>query len=84
MTDKQKKQIRGQAEYNAEPGPDEEKSRAQAVQRHRKIEIAIEKDHNPEEHNNDLVSMQFLSNGMIDKKKYDLHFELGEKKTMNY
>ena len=45
------------------------------------IETAIEKEHNPEEQKNDLVSMQFLSNGMINKKRYDLHFELGEKRN---
>ncbi len=45
------------------------------------IETAIEKDENPNEQNNDLTCMQFLSNGMVNKKKYDLHFELGEKRN---
>ena len=45
------------------------------------IETAIEKDENPNEQNNDLTCMQFLSNGMVNKKKYDLHFELGEQRN---
>ena len=45
------------------------------------IETAIEKDENPNDQNKDLTSMQFLSNGMVNKKKYDLHFELGEKRN---
>ena len=45
------------------------------------IETAIEKDENPNEQNNDLICMQFLSNGMVNKKKYDLHFELGEQRN---
>jgi len=45
------------------------------------IETAIEKDENPEEVNSDLTSLQFLTNGMINKKKYDLHFEFGKKRN---
>ena len=45
------------------------------------IETAIEKDANPNEQKNDLTCMQFLSNGMVNKKKYDLHFEMGEQRN---
>ena len=45
------------------------------------IETAIEKDENPNEQEADSVGLQFITNGMINKKKYDLHFELGEKRN---
>ena len=45
------------------------------------IETAIEKDQNPNEQENDSISLQFLTNGMVGKKKYDLHFELGEERN---
>jgi len=45
------------------------------------IETAIEKDENPEELNSDLTSLEFLTNGMINKKKYELHFEFGKKRN---
>jgi len=45
------------------------------------IETAIEKDENPKEQNNDLQGLQFLFNGMINKKKYDLNFEFGEQRN---
>jgi hypothetical protein len=45
------------------------------------IETAIEKDENPKEQNNDLAGLQFLFNGMINKKKYDLNFEFGEERN---
>ena len=45
------------------------------------IETAIEKNENPGEQNADLTCLQFLTNGMINKKKYDLHFEFGEQRN---
>ena len=43
---------------------------------------AIEKDNNSEDAKNTAqTSMQFLVNGMSDKSKYDLHFELGDAKN---
>ena len=45
------------------------------------IETAIIKDSYPQEENKDLNNFQFLINGMIEKKKYNLHFELGEKRN---
>ena len=44
------------------------------------IETAIVKNSNPYEENKDLNNLQFLINGMIHKKKYDLHFEIRKKK----
>ena len=38
------------------------------------IETAIESKENTSEENADLTGLQFFSNGMIEKKKYDLHF----------
>ena len=45
------------------------------------IETAIEKEGNPDDNNAGLTFMQFLSNGMITKKKYDLHFEFGDQRN---
>ena len=45
------------------------------------IETAIEKDENKEEEDAAATCLQFLTNGMCQKKKYDLHFELGEKRN---
>ena len=45
------------------------------------IETAIESNPDSNEQNADLTSLQFLSNGMVTKKKYDLHFELGEQRN---
>ena len=45
------------------------------------IETAIEVKENADTQEADLTSLQFLSNGMINKKKFDLHFELGEKRN---
>ena len=45
------------------------------------IETAIEKNQNQNEQDNDSTSLQFITNGMIGKKKYDLHFELGEERN---
>ena len=43
---------------------------------------AIEKDNNSEDAiNTARTSMQFLVNGMSDKSKYDLHFDLGDEKN---
>ena len=41
------------------------------------IKTAIEKEGNPDDNNVGLTFVRFLSNGMITKKKYDLHFEFG-------
>ena len=43
------------------------------------IETAIEKD--TIENEDSGASLQFISNGMCGKKKYDLHFELGEERN---
>lgn len=46
------------------------------------IVTAIEKNPNPEdENNNSDTIIQFIMNGMIEKKKFDLHFDLGEKRN---
>ena len=45
------------------------------------IETAIESNPDSNELNDDLTSLQFLSNGMVSKKKNDLHFELGEERN---
>jgi len=45
------------------------------------IETAIEKDENQDTQDSDSTSLQFITNGMINKKKYDLHFELGEERN---
>ena len=45
------------------------------------IETAIEKNENLGEQNADLTGLQFLTNGLINKKKYDLHFEFGEQRN---
>ena len=45
------------------------------------IETAIEKEGNSDDNNAGLTFVQFLSNGMINKKKYDLHFEFGEQRN---
>ena len=42
---------------------------------------AIEKDNSEDAKNTAQTSMQFLVNGMSDKSKYDLHFELGDEKN---
>ncbi len=43
------------------------------------IETAIEK--NQEDVDAATTCLQFISNGMLDKKKYDLHFEFGEERN---
>ena len=45
------------------------------------IETAIEKNENKDTQDVDSTSLQFITNGMINKKKYDLHFELGEERN---
>ena len=45
------------------------------------IETAIVKNKNSSEEKDDLKNLQFLFNGMIHKKKFDLHFEFGEKRN---
>lgn len=45
------------------------------------IQTAIEKDENQDTQDADSTSLQFITNGMINKKKYDLHFELGEERN---
>jgi hypothetical protein len=43
----------------------------------------IEKDDEKKEiENEELICMQFLSNGMINKKKYELHFNFDSKKNI--
>ena len=45
------------------------------------IETAIESNQDLNEQDNDSTSLQFITNGMADKKKYDLHFEFGEERN---
>ena len=45
------------------------------------IETAIERNSDDDKEDEGLTSFQFITNGMIAKKKYDLHFEFGEKRN---
>ena len=47
------------------------------------ITTAIEKNssNNAEGENSANTVLQFITNGMIEKKKYDLHFDLGDEKN---
>jgi len=45
------------------------------------IETAIEKNSNPNDQDDDITSLQFFTNGLVSKKKYDLHFEFGEERN---
>ena len=45
------------------------------------ITTAIEKNEIEDENEEGTVGLQFLSNGMCEKKKYDLHFDFGEKRN---
>ena len=47
------------------------------------IETAIKKENNEskEDEEEELVSLQYLSNGLSHKTKYELHFDFGEKKN---
>ena len=45
------------------------------------VETAIEKDSDKDEGEEGITSFQFITNGMITKKKYDLHFEFGEERN---
>ena len=51
-------------------------------------EVAIEKgknkEENEEEKDENLTSLEFITNGMNQKKKYDLHFDFGESKNEEY
>ena len=50
------------------------------------IEIGIEKNESIDEEllNENITSLQFITNSMNEKKKYDLHFDLEENKTEEY
>ena len=45
------------------------------------IETAIVKEENQEEEDAGTTCLQFITNGMNEKKKYDLHFEFGEERN---
>ena len=45
------------------------------------IETAIVKNKSLNEEKEDIKNLQYLVNGMMHKKKFDLHFELGEKRN---
>ena len=45
------------------------------------VETAIEKNENEEEKDAGSACLQFITNGMCEKKKYDLHFDFGEKRN---
>ena len=45
------------------------------------ITTAIEKNEIEDENEEGTIGLQFLSNGMCEKKKYDLHFDFGEKRN---
>ena len=45
------------------------------------IETAIEKEENKEEEDAGAACLQFITNGLAEKKKYDLHFEFDEKRN---
>ena len=45
------------------------------------VKTAIEVNENLDTLEEDLTSLQFITNGMINKKRYDLHFDLGEKRN---
>ena len=45
------------------------------------IKTIIEKDENKEEEDAAATCLQFITNGMCQKKRYDLHFDLGEKRN---
>ena len=52
------------------------------------IEVAIEKkiqaNENEEELDDNTTCLEFVSNGMNQKKKYNLHFDFGEEKNEEY
>jgi len=50
------------------------------------IETAFEKDINKNDALNEESStcLKFISNGMINKKKYNLHFDFGDKKMLSF
>ena len=45
------------------------------------IETVIESDSNDDDGEEGATSLQFLTNGLINKKKYDLHFDFGEERN---
>ena len=45
------------------------------------VETVIEKEDKEDEQDSGATCMQFIANGMMEKKKYDLHFEFGEKRN---
>ena len=45
------------------------------------IETAIEREENDEEEDAGTTCLQFITNGLAGKKKYDLHFEFDEKRN---
>ena len=45
------------------------------------VEAAIDKEDKEDEQDAGITCMQFIVNGMMEKKKYDLHFEFGEKRN---
>ena len=49
-------------------------------------EVAIEKQgvQGEDEQNNNTTCLQFISNGMTQRKRYDLHFDFGEQKNEEY
>ena len=50
------------------------------------IEVAIEKQgiQGEEELDDDTTCLQFITNGMTQRKRYDLHFDFGEQKNEEY
>ena len=45
------------------------------------IETAIEKESNDDEQDASATCLQFIANGLAEKKKYDLHFDFGEERN---
>ena len=45
------------------------------------IETAIEKETNDDEQDASATCLQFIANGLAQKKKYDLHFDFGEERN---
>ena len=45
------------------------------------IETAIEKEENEDEQDAAATCLQYITNGLAQKKKYDLHFEFGEERN---
>jgi hypothetical protein len=45
------------------------------------VEAVIDKEEKEDEQDAGTTCLQFIVNGMMGKKKYDLHFEFGEKRN---